>query len=179
MTIPRGIFPTTLAMGLALICATPVLSQETKKEPKAEAQDTPKSLAPFQGLWQLERVEADGRALPKDLFGSATLDLQGLKYELVRKTTKETKVKGNLLIPDAKSPDSQNGKDKASGADLIAVDIVPQSEGGPLDSQKAVFALIGDKLHLCSGPPGIARPASLNTNARENVTLMVFSRKKQ
>ena len=178
MTTRRGIIPATLVMGLSLISATPAFSQEPKKEPKTEAQDSPKSLAPFQGLWQLDRVEADGRALPKDLFGSATLDLQGLKYELVRKTSKETKVKGTLSIPDAKSPDSQNGKDKASGAELIAVDIVPQSEGGPLESQKAVIALIGDKLHLCSGPPGIARPASLNTNARENVTLMIFSRKK-
>lgn len=178
MTIGKRTHLAGLLIGLTLGSGNPVFSQETKKESKSEPLDSPKTLAPYQGLWQLERVEADGRTLPKDLFGAATLEVQGRKYELVRKTSKETSVKGSLTTPDAKSPDSQNGKDKNSGAELVAVDIVPEADGKPLDPQKAVFALIGDKLHLCSGPPGIARPASLNTNGRENVTLMVFSRKK-
>ncbi len=162
-----------------LVSINPLFSQETKQIAKSEEKDSPKSLGAFQGFWQLDRVEADGRTLPNDLFGSASLEVKGGKYELIRKTTKETKVKGSLAVPEAKATDSQTGKDKATGADLVAVDIIPEGEDGPLDPQKAVFAVIGGKLHLCSGPPGVARPASLNTNGRENVTLMVFSRKKQ
>lgn len=155
------------------------LHAQDVKETGKEKLGTTKGLELFQGTWQLDRVEADGRPLPPDLFGTATLEVKGTAYNLARKTSKEVQVKGSLAIPEAKVDDPQNGKDKASGADLVAIDITPQADGKALETQKAVFALIDGKLHLCSGPPGTPRPGSLNTQARENVTLMVFSRKKQ
>ncbi len=171
-----------LLTGFVVVCVSLwgySLQAQDAKDSVKEVPATAKALEPFQGTWQLDRVEADGRPLPPDLFGTATLEVKGTGYNLARKTSKEVQVKGSLAIPGAKAEDQPNGKDKASGADLVAIDITPQADGKPLETQKAVFALIDGKLHLCSGPPGTSRPGSMNTLARENVTLMVFSRKKQ
>jgi len=133
----------------------------------------PKPLDPFQGSWQLEKVEADGNQLPPDLFGAANLEIKGNEYTLTKTSGNKVAVKGKLATSDEKTL----AKDP-KGPDLIAIDITPEADGKPLDPQKGIFALVSGKLHLCSGPPGAARPNSLSTQGREAVTLMVFNRKK-
>lgn len=174
-------FVAGLGILLSLGMAFPTPAQEKKaeetqkaKEPEASAKD----LAPFQGSWKLEKTLADGNVLPPNLFGESTLVVNGSGYSLVRKTNREVRVIGKLAIPPDQKPfqDKEPAPGQAKGAELVPVDITPESEGKALETQKAVFAVSEGKLFLCSGPPKNSRPKTLNTLAKENVVLFVFTR---
>ena len=151
-------------------------AEEGKKEKQAEG--VAKELAPFQGSWKLEKTHADGNVLPSNLFGECTLVVKGSSYSLVRKTNREVRVTGKLVVPPDQPPfkDKEPAPGQANAAELLPVDIIPESEGKDLETQKAVLAVSDGKLFLCSGPPKNSRPKTLNTLAKENVVLMIFNR---
>lgn len=166
---------------MALGQIAPAQEKKTAEDKKEKpTRETPKELTPFQGTWKLDKVLADGNILPPNLFGEGSLVIKGPDYTLTQKTNREVQVNGKLSVPQDQGPfkDKEPVKGQDRVAELIPVDITPESEGKALETQKAVFAILDGKLYLCSGPPNIPRPKTLNTLAKENVVLMVFGRTK-
>lgn len=162
-----------------LACLGLGLAQEpapkSSEKPLPAVSDTP--LANLQGLWELAQVEAEGNFLPPGLFGPATLEVKGNRYLLTRNGLE---IKGLLVSPkDGKPFKPDNGKAGGKPEQLLMpLDIIPEVDGKSTMLQEGLCKVEGDKLFLCSGPPGVGRPTSLATQGKPQITVMIFMKKK-
>ena len=186
-----------------LACLGLGLAQEpapkSSEKPLPAVSDTP--LANLQGLWELAQVEAEGNFLPPGLFGPATLaakapdsdnwiheiKFDGYRLQARREAGKVNlltrnglEIKGLLVSPkDGKPFKPDNGKAGGKPEQLLMpLDIIPEVDGKSTMLQEGLCKVEGDKLFLCSGPPGVGRPTSLATQGKPQITVMIFMKKK-
>lgn len=133
----------------------------------AQADDThtvAKEREKFQGTWTVERVEAEGKEVPIDLFKGMTLTYQGDKYAV--KVGDRIVQTGTQKLDPSRSPKTFDDEAVVAGANHTTIIV-------------GIYEISADTLKVCFDPEGKQRPTEFKTAAGSQTTLGVYKRVKQ
>ena len=119
------------------------------------AEDKKKDIDRLQGEWELERMEAGGKALPLDKINDKKYTLKG--DELIPVET--PKDVGKLTLDSTKKP--------------AQIDLTDRDK----QTMHGIYRIQDDKWEICFAAPGEARPTEFKTTAENKAYLMVLRRK--
>jgi uncharacterized protein (TIGR03067 family) len=147
----------------ALVCAIGLVASGGTGARADDKADVEKELKKFQGTWTVERVEADGKEVPIDLFKGMTVTFEGEKYTVkIEDMVIQT---ATMKLDPSKSPKTFDSTvNTGTGKGTVILSIYEISE---------------DKFKACFDPEGKKRPTEFKTMAGSPVTFAVYKRAKK
>jgi uncharacterized protein (TIGR03067 family) len=146
----------------ALCCAIGVAASA---EPGVQSSDTRNAATDrekIRGSWTVERVEAEGKEVPIELFKDMTLTFEGDKYTV--KVGEQVVQAGTHKLDPSRSPKTFDDT-VVAGTNQGAVIV-------------GIYEISGDTLKFCFDPEGKQRPTAFKTTPGSQVTLGVYKRVK-
>ena len=144
-----------LAMTLLFVLAAPLAAADAAAE-DANAAD----LKRMQGDWMVASMRVSGMDLPDDEAQALFRTVEGNRYTVARYMKAMTQ--GTFRIDATQSPKT--------------IDSTPDAKQGEKQSQplRGIYEFDGDKLRICNGRPGQARPKNFDAKQFTGHTLIVW-----